>query len=423
MPIIKTTVSRLCIVCLIVASVVVATACFARQVFKIAFRSKPTSILTRIDPQRLPRPYHTASLDAGPRYIRGKGDAPLKAPAGFVVEPFACGFQSPRWMTVAPNGDVFVTESYQGRIRLLRDKNGDGKAETRYTFATGLRLPHGLAIQNGWLYLGNTDSVVRFAYRPGQIRASGPRETIVSGLPALGRKQHWTRNLVFEPDGKHFLVTVGSASNKAVESPPRATITRYRSDGSGRETFATGIRNPVGIGFRPGTSELWTTCVERDFMGDDLVPDFFTQVRKGDFFGWPWYYIGQHLDPRAPQGAPQRRVTVPDVLFTAHSVPLGMIFYTGNNFPSSYQGDVFIAMRGSTNRSLSSGYRVVRVPFRNGRPIGGYEDFVTGWLSNPRRHLVYGRPVGLAQWTDGSLLVSDEAGHMIWRVRYNGAKK
>lgn len=158
-------------------------------------------------------------------------------------------------------------------------------------------------------------------------------------------------------------------------------------------------------------------------MGDDLVPDFFTQVRKGDFFGWPWYYIGQHLDPRAPKGAPQRRVTVPDVLFTAHSVPLGMIFYTGNNFPSSYQGDVFVAMRGSTNRSLSSGYRVVRVPFRNGRPIGGYEDFVTGWLSNPRQHLVYGRPVGLAQWTDGSLLVSDEAGHMIWRVRYNGAKK
>lgn len=256
MPIIKTTASRLCIVCLIVSSVVVATACFARQGFKIAFRSKPTSILTRIDPQRLPRPYHTASLNAGPRYIRGKGDAPLKAPAGFVVEPFARGFQSPRWMTVAPNGDVFVTESYQGRVRLLRDKDGDGKAETRYTFATGLRLPHGLAIQTGWLYVGNTDSVVRFAYRPGQTQASGPRETVVSGLPALGRKQHWTRNLVFEPDGKHFLVTVGSASNKAVESPPRATITRYRSDGSGRETFATGIRNPVGIGFRPGDKRV-----------------------------------------------------------------------------------------------------------------------------------------------------------------------
>jgi glucose/arabinose dehydrogenase len=156
-------------------------------------------------------------------------------------------------------------------------------------------------------------------------------------------------------------------------------------------------------------------------MGDDLVPDFFTRVRKGDFFGWPWYYIGQHLDPHAPRGAPKQKVTVPDVLFTAHSVPLGMVFYTGDSFPSSYTGDAFIAMRGSTNRRVSSGFRVVRVPFQNGRPVGGYEDFVTGWLSDPRKHLVYGRPVGLALWTDGSLLVSDEAGHMVWRVRYSGA--
>ncbi|MES2464237.1 MAG: sorbosone dehydrogenase family protein [Armatimonadota bacterium] len=375
---------------------------------------------TQTDPRRLPQPYRSSSVDAGPQYLRGRGDAPLKVPTGFVAEPFARGFQSPRWMAVAPNGDVFVTESYQGRIRVLRDANRDGRAESRFLFAAGLRLPHGLAFHKGWLYVGNTDSVVRFPYRTGQTKATGSPQMIISGIPAMGRKQHWTRNIVFDPDGEHFYLTVGSASNKAVESPPRATITRYRADGSGRQTFATGLRNPVGIGFRPGTNEMWTTCVERDFMGDDLVPDFLTKVRQGDFFGWPWYYIGRHLDPRAPQGAPKGKVAVPDVLFTAHSVPLGMLFYTGSNFPASYQGDAFVAMRGSTNRRISSGFRVVRVPFEKGRPVGGYEDFVTGWLSDPRKHLVYGRPVGLAQWTDGSLLVSDEAGHMIWRVRYRG---
>lgn len=377
---------------------------------------------TIVRPDRLPRPYANSSIDALPKMIRGKGDAPLRVPRGFEVRPFARGFKSPRMIAVSPNGDVFVVQSYRGSIVVLRDANGDGKPEVRETFASGLRLPHGLAFTNGGLYVGNTDAVVRFAYRPGQLRASGPPQVIVRGIPANGRKQHWTRNIVFEPDGKHFLLGVGSASNKAVERPPRATIMRFRADGTGRELVATGIRNPVGLVFRPGTSELWTTNVERDFMGDDLVPDFFTRVRKGDFFGWPWYYIGNHRDPRGPGGAPKRKVTIPSVLFTAHSVPLGAVFIRGENFPERYRGDVLVAMRGSTNRRQSSGFRVVRIPFRNGRPAGGYEDFVTGWLTNAKAHTTYGRPVGLAQMKDGSLLVSDEAGHMLWRVRYVGPR-
>ena len=368
----------------------------------------------------LPAAYASPSVNANPRYIRGQGDAPLLAPPGFEVRPFARGLRSPRWLTVAPSGDVFVTESYGGRIVVLRDADGSGVEDERHIFASGLRLPHGMAFQGDWLYVANTDSVVRFRYRPGQTEASGPAEVIVSGIPAMGRKQHWTRNIVFEPDGRHFLLTVGSASNKGVETPPRATITRYRADGTGRETFASGLRNPVGIAYRPGSNEVWTTCVERDYMGDDVPPEFFTQVRKGDFFGWPWFYMGGRRDPRAPSGAPKGTVAVPDVTLTAHSVPLGTVFYTGSNFPAEYRGDAFIALRGSTNRRASSGYEVVRVPFEEGRPSGKPEPFVTGWLADPYEHLVYGRPVGLAQWTDGSLLIGDEAGHMIWRVTYKG---
>ncbi|CAN5688112.1 sorbosone dehydrogenase family protein [soil metagenome] len=373
--------------------------------------------VTTVNPNRLPKPYAVKSTIAIPKKI--PGDPKFQAPAGFEVKPFVRDLdKSPRWLAVAPNGDVFVTQSYAGRILVLRDKDGDGVAETQGVFASGLKLPHGMAFQGGWLYVANTDSVVRFAYKPGQTEASGEPETVVNAIPALGRNQHWTRNILFDPDGSHFFLTVGSASNKAVEDPPRATITRYNADGTGAETFATGIRNPVGIAFRPGTSELWTTCVERDYMGDDVVPEFFTRVRKGDFYGWPWYYIGDHLDPRAPKGAPKRKVNVPDVLFTAHSVPLGLVFYTGSNFPKGYQGDAFIAMRGSTNRSITSGVKIVRIRFKNGKTENRYEDFITGWLADAKAHTVYGRPVSLAQWTDGSLLVSDEIGHCIWRVRY-----
>jgi glucose/arabinose dehydrogenase len=374
-------------------------------------------------PRALPRPYATRSTIATPILIRGRGEAPLQLPPGFRASVFAERLQSPRWMLVAPNGDVFCTESYQGRLTLLRDTDGDGAADRRFVFASGLRLPFGLALHGEYLYVANTDSVVRFRYRPGQTEAHSPPETIISGIPSRGRSQHWTRNLIFDPTGRKLYLTVGSETNKSPEPPPRATILQFNPDGSGRRTFATGLRNPVGLAFRPGTSELWITCVERDYMGDDLVPDFVTRVRQGDFFGWPWFYIGSHRDPRVPlPKGPKLPVRVPDVLVTAHSIPLGLLFYTGTQFPPEYRGDAFVAMRGSTNRRLMVGYKVVRLRFEGGRLVPGYEDFATGWLPDPRQREVWGRPVGLAQWTDGSLLLTDEAAHKIWRIRYVGSK-
>ncbi|RYG45997.1 sorbosone dehydrogenase family protein [bacterium] len=375
-------------------------------------------VRTIVRADKLPRPYATAWSNWTPKIIPAPSGDFLKAPSGFKVQPFARFDKNPRWMAVAPNGDVFVTLSYAGKVMVLRDTKGKGVADRQFTFAEGLKLPHGMAFQDGWIYIANTDSVVRYRYEPGQTAARGKPETIVKDVPALGRVQHWTRNILFEPDGKHFLLTVGSASNKAVESAPRATITRYRTDGTGRETIADGIRNPVGIAFRPGTTDLWATCVERDYMGDDVVPDFLSSIRKGDFFGWPWYYTGGYRDPRGPKGAPKRKSKLPDVLFTAHSVPLGLVFYNGENFPAAYRNDAFVAMRGSTIRRNSSGFKIVRVTFENGKPTPGYEDFVTGWLADPVKHLAYGRPVGLVQWTDGSLLVTDEPARMVWRISY-----
>lgn len=373
---------------------------------------------TIVRADRLPRPYAVTSKIAIPKIVSPPGNDFLKAPPGFKVRPFARLEKNPRWLATAPNGDVFVTLSYAGQVMVLRDTKGTGVADGKFVFADGLKLPHGMAFQDGWLYVATTDSVVRYRYEPGQTKASGAPEMVVKDIPALGRRQHWTRNILFEPDGQHFFLTVGSAANKAVETAPRATISRYRVDGTGRETFADGIRNPVGIDYRPGTTELWTTCVERDYMGDEVVPEFLASVKKGDFFGYPWVYAGNIRDPKAPKGAPKKKAKMPEVLFTAHSVPLGLVFYTGKSFPAAYQGDAFVAMRGSTNRRISSGFKVVRVTFENGKPTPGYEDFVTGWLADPVQHLAYGRPVGLTQSADGSLLIADEAGHTVWRVSY-----
>jgi glucose/arabinose dehydrogenase len=285
-------------------------------------------------------------------------------------------------------------------------------------FASGLNLPFGMAIHNGFFYVANTSSVVRYAYAAGQESVSGP-ETVIPSIPSLGYNMHWTRNIIFDPSGSKMYLTIGSETNKGVDPLPRAAIYRYNPDGSGKELLVTGIRNPVGLAWQPGTGELWTTVVERDYMGDDLVPDYFTRVRKGQFFGWPWYYIGKHRDPKTSlRGAPKTPVTVPDNLFLAHSTPLGVLFYTGSMFPSEYRGDAIIAMRGATNRKHRSGYKIVRVRFKNGKLIPGYEDFITGWLPDPLKKEVYGRPVGLAQLPDGSLLIADEGGNCVWRVTY-----
>lgn len=347
------------------------------------------------------------------------GKMPWKIPAGFKMSTFAVGLQSPRWMTVAPNGDVFCVECYQGRIRILRDADHDGRAEQKFTFATGLKLPFGIQIHDGYLYVANTGSVVRFPYKTGQTQAEGKPEVVVPTIPARGYNQHWTRNILFDPSGKRFFLTVGSETNRDVEDAPRAAIQVVNEDGSNMRTYADGMRNPVGLAFRPGTNELWATCVERDYMGDDLVPDYITTVNQGDFFGWPWYYIGRHRDPRvAHPPAAKPVIKIPSVLTVAHSVPLGILFYTGDQFPADYKGDAFVAMRGSTNRRVRSGYEVVRIHFDNGKLVPGYTPFISGWVPDRTKREVYGRPVGLSQWTDGSLLIADEGAHTIWRLSY-----
>lgn len=371
-----------------------------------------------IRPDRLPKPSPGQSVDSPPMVDNSGTLKKLRLPKGFQSNVFATGLQSPRSLAVAPNGDVFCVESYQGRVSILRDADGTGRSEEKFTFATGLNLPFGIAFQNGYLYVANTDSVVRFRYEPGQTEAKGEPETILDDIPHGGRKNHWTRNLAFSPDGKTLFVTVGSKTNDDREDPPRATIIACDPDGKNPRFFVRGTRNPVGVAFRPGTSEMWITCVERDFLGDDLVPDFVTRVNEGDDFGWPEFYIGRNRSPRFRE-APLRKVRVPDVLIQAHSVPLGLVFGAQTRFPANYRDDLYVAMRGSTNRKIRSGYMIARIRFENGKRIPGYEEFATGWVPDRRKELVYGRPVGLAVGKDGSLLIADEAGHRIWRVTYS----
>lgn len=371
-----------------------------------------------IRPQDLPKPYANKSKISTPVIIRGQ-DAPLRGPAGFRVSVFAAGLMSPRNMVVAPNGDVFVVESYRGRISLLKAQDGSDRADKRYVFATGLSLPYGIALHGNYLYVANTNGVVRFPYRTGQTEASGKPEMVIEGIPSKGYRQHWTRNILFSPNGQKLYLTVGSEDNKDVEPLPRATIREYDADGTDGHTYVDGVRNPVGLAFRPGTNELWGTCIERDYMGDDVVPDFVTRFREGQFYGWPWWYIGKNRDPKVPlKDAPRKPVTVPDILVDAHSVPLNITFYTGTMFPAEYRGDAFVAMRGSTNRRVRSGYKIVRLRFANGRLEPGFEDFIVGWAPDRTKREVYGRPVATTVWTDGSLLIADEAGHTIYRVSY-----
>ena len=364
----------------------------------------------------MPAPYSNKSKISIPVLISGRPEAPLRVPAGFRVNVFAADLLSPRMMAIAPNGDVFVVESYKGRITIIRAR-GDREAE-RFTFVTGLSLPYGIAFHDTHLYVANTNGVVRFAYRNGQT-AAGARDRIITGIPSKGYSQHWTRNILFSQDGRKLFLTVGSETNKGLEKPPRACIMEYNVDGTGGRVYADGLRNPVGLAFRPGTSELWATCIERDFMGDDVVPDFIARIRDGQFYGWPWWFIGRHRDPKMPlKGAPRKPVSVPDLLFDAHSVPLGLCFYEGAMFPPEYRGDAFIAMRGSTNRRIRSGYKIVRLHFAGGRLDPAFEDFVVGWVPDRTKKEVYGRPVSVKVWTDGSLLIADEIGHRIYRVSH-----
>ncbi len=375
----------------------------------------------QLTPEMLPPPYATPSVVNPPDVVRRPAGAQLHLPPGFEVHTFAeGGFQLPRWMALAPNGDVFVADSRAGAIIILRDTRGDGTAGERFTFATGLSQPFGMAFWRDYFYVANTNAVVRFRYKPGQTTAESPPEKLCT-LPGQGYLQHWTRNVVFRPDGAKMYVTVGSRSNVGVESEPmRAAISEFNPDGSGHRLFATGTRNPVGLAIHPSTGKLWATVQERDELGDDLPPDYVTEIKDGGFYGWPFAYTGPHEDPRHKGERPDlvQKAIVPDVLFQAHSSPLGLVFYQGAMFPPEYRGDAFVAMHGSWNRSKRTGYKIARIRFKDGKPVGGYDDFLTGWMLDENSAKVWGRPVGLLVLKDGSLLIADDGANKIWRVTY-----
>jgi glucose/arabinose dehydrogenase len=346
-------------------------------------------------------------------------------PVGFTIKTFAAGgLERARWMALAPNGDVFVADADANSILILRDTKGDGVADARFTFATGLNKPFGMAFWQNYFYVGNTNSVVRFPYRPGQTQAEGPPEKLLD-LPGQGYHEHWTRNIIFNPQGTKMYITVGSASDADEEPQPRASILECNPDGTAVHTYASGTRNPIGLAFQPNTYTLWAAVQERDNLGDDLPPDYVTEVKTGGFYGWPYAYAGPNEDPRHKGERPDlvKKTIVPDVLIQAHSAVLGLAFYTGKMFPSEYQGDAFVAMHGSWNRQKRVGYRIVRIHFKNLRPVGGYDDFVTGWMLDESKREVWGRPVGLLVLPDGSMLVADDGANKIWRITYSAPQR
>ena len=348
--------------------------------------------------------------------------AELSTPRGFAISVYAEGdLKRPRWLAQAPNGDVFVAESEGDQISILRDSNGDGRADERFVFASKLSRPFGMAFWRDYLYVGNTDAVVRFKYKSGQTKAEGAPEKIAD-LPMHGYREHWTRNLIFNADGSKLYVTVGSKSNvDAGEEPMRAAISEFNPDGTGHRIIASGTRNPIGLAWNPKTQQLWTAVQERDLIGDDLVPDYVTGIKDGAFYGWPYAYVGPHEDPRRKGERPDlvAKTIVPDVLIQAHSAVLGLVFYEGKMFPGEYSGDAFVALHGSWNRSKRTGYKIIRIRFKDGRPPGGYDDFITGWMLGEDKPEVWGRPVGLLVLKDGSMLISDDGAHKIWRVTYS----
>ncbi len=391
------------------------------------YKQEKPGTFRKITVSDLPQPFATKSSSNGPEHgKRPEGAWPITLP-GFKVNLFAESVPEPRELRAAPNGDIFASESNSGQVEVFRGLTADGKLEEKSVFATGLKQNFGIAFyplgQNPkWVYFANTNSVVRYPYKNGDMKASGPAETVIAELPAGGG--HWTRDLAFSPDGSKLFVSVGSASN--VDDPDthprehnRANILEYTPEGKFIEVYGAGIRNPVGIAINPTTGQLWCSVNERDELGDNLVPDYITSVKEGGFYGWPWYYMGNHQDPRHPGAHPElaEKVTVPDILLQPHNASLELEFYEGKQFPKQYQGDIFAAEHGSWNRSVRAGYEVIRVPLNDGKAMGVYEDFLTGFV-NPDG-TVWGRPVGVATAKDGSLLVSDDEYKAIWRISYN----
>jgi glucose/arabinose dehydrogenase len=394
----------------------------------------------------LPAPFATPWYRKPTRVVAMPEGHRLTVPTGFTVSVFADKLPMARFMALAPNGDIFLSEPVRddGHITVLRDADRDGIAETRATFATGLNRPFGLAFWKNYLYIGNNDAVMRARYEPGQTAVDGPLEKIADLPPSdaaldedtaqrlkipLGQTRgynHWTRNIIFNAAGTKLYVTIGSATNATPENAgvaiPRGAIHEYNPDGTAHRVFASGLRNPTGLAWYPGSNTLWTAVNERDQLGDDLVPDFITSVKDGGFYGWPYSYIGKNVDPTVLTPRPDlvAQAIVPDVLLESHSAALGLLFYTGTQFPGDYRNSAFVALHGSINRSKLSGYSVARVRFKNGKPSGPPENFLTGFVArDDDQKEAWGRPVGVLQLPDGSLLVSDDGGNRLWKVSYS----
>ena len=387
----------------------------------------------------LPGPKPDTSVDNGADLVAQPEGAWPQAPAGFKVERYAQGdFKEPRLIRTAPNGDLFLADSHGDKVWVMRGVGPDGKAQQKEIYATledptGKSLPFGInfypAKNPKWVYVANTANIVRFPYKAGDLHASGPAEVIVKQLPGWAQLRgggHWTRDVVFTSDEKHMLISVGSGSN--VDDPDthpnefqRADVLEFTPEGRFEKIYASGIRNCVGETINPVSGQLWCSTNERDKLGDNLVPDYITSVKEGGFYGWPWYYMGSNQDPRHEGKHPELKgkVIVPDVLLQPHFAALEMLFYEGSQFPTAYKGDAFAAEHGAWNKSARAGYEVIRVPMKGAKATGEYEDFLTGFVTPEGK--VWGRPVGVAVGTDGSLFVTDDGTKSVWHVTYTGS--
>jgi glucose/arabinose dehydrogenase len=412
------------------------------------WHSDAPGIVRHFTPDAMPAPYASSSAHRSPSVVPRPVGATLHVPPGFEVELFASGLEGPRTLRVAPNGDVFIAESGAGRLRILRATPGASARPQSYAFADGLAYPFGIAFwppgpDPRFVYVAQIDRVVRFPYRTGDLRPRGNPELVVPHLPTGG---HATRDLVFSRDGRSMFVSVGSASNAGTEMPARdaatmrswdaargggaawgneqerADVLVFDADGGNRRIFATGLRNCTAEAIAPA-GELWCVVNERDGLGDDLPPDYATSVRQGAFYGWPWYYAGDHEDPRlkGQRADLAGKMVQPDVLIQPHSAPLGLTFYDGDQFPPEYRGDAFVTLHGSWNRERRTGYKVIRLRFANGKPTGEYQDFLTGFVASDQA--VWARPVGIAVARDGSLLVGEDGNGTIWRIGYRGGNR
>ncbi|MDB6063813.1 MAG: glucose/sorbosone dehydrogenase [Pedosphaera sp.] len=375
----------------------------------------------------LPPHNATPSVDRGAHMVKRPEGAIPKVPAGFQVDLLAEGLSNPRKIVTAPNGDLFLAESEAGRIKVLH-QGTDGKISSTTVFAEHLHQPFGIAFyplgpNPQYVYIANTDQVIRFPYENGDLKARAAQEIIVPDIPGGGRLRgggHWTRDVVFSPDSKKMFVSVGSHSNNSDDEleKDRADILQYNPDGTGFRIYASGIRNAVGLAIEPTTGNVWASVNERDGLGDDVPPDYITHIQENGFYGWPWYYIGNHQDPAHAGKHPElaEKVIVPDVLVQAHSASLCMTFYTAQQFPAAWRGGAFAAEHGSWNRDRRTGYKVIYVPIHDGKSSGEYDDFMTGFVTASGD--VWGRPVGVTVDGQGSLIVTDDGSNSIWRIRY-----